>query len=567
MQLAFQQTVSPYTGMFPSVDLTNSWQQFTFPNCTRPNSDSAITIQLAMSVGKVAGTYYFDDIQITDEGKTVTPIPNDWYEKVDERIAQYRKGDFSVAIQKGGVPVPSCSVKVTMDKGEFLWGTALTLYGTFYRPDNSTYTMTEADQKNYRDTASKYFQYGTMGNVFKWSEVERSRNNPVYTDVDNYLKWADSVKWDLRGHTLIWGRTSNNHGMPAWTQSLSNEELYKACSTRVVRDVAHYKGKMKEYDVINEPLHEKWLGNKLGESIYSKAFKWARQADPDAELYINEFNILEYSEKGTYRALIERLIADGAPIDGIGLQGHFTKRIAWQEVAQHLQYIADAGLPVKITECDITDNTITAQQRAEDYATIMRIAFSHPSVKSFIFWGFWAKDHWRPDGAMFNEDWSKRAAADTVYNLIHNVWTTKLSTVANGNGLVSFNGFNGTYSVSVKEGSSWKTVPAPVVLSGKGTKSVTIDIESGTVGIHKGDLTDKKGGALQKKVSGVFTDNITVFSSSGRIIAHYNAVSGVKFVVTSSGCRLDGANLAKGVYVVKADRGGLQVSGMINVLK
>ncbi|MBN2037119.1 MAG: endo-1,4-beta-xylanase [Chitinispirillaceae bacterium] len=537
-QLAFQKGVSDYSGTFKTVNLTTAWQQFKFTGLTRPSPDTLIPVQLAFSVGKNTGTFYFDDIQIIDEGRNITPIPDDWLIKANERIALHRKGDFTVTVRKSNAVMPSCSVKVDLKKNEFQWGTAIAISSNM-----------DDNERRYRDTAKKYFNYGTFENVFKWSEMERTQNSPNYGEVNRYLAWADSAGWDLRGHTLIWGRTRDNHGMPSWTGSLSNAALIAACSTRVTREVTEYKGRLKEYDALNEPLHERWLDSTLGgdHAIYTRIFKWARAADPAAELYINEYNILEYSEKAGYVSLVDELVKAGAPIDGIGLQGHFTKRFVWKEVAQNLQYIADYGLPIKITECDINIGGIPEDTLAMLYATFMRIAFSHPSVNALVFWGFWESRHWRPNGAFFRSDWTKRVAADSLYHLVHREWSTHLSTVADASGNVAFNGFNGTYEIAVKDGAQWKVFPAPVVLSGKGTRSVGIDISSGTVELRNPSLD------ASSLVTGAFRDHIAVFDTRGRLVTRFDKAAGVRLIIAGNGkASLHGRTLlARGAYVVK----------------
>lgn len=554
LQLALQETLG-YKGTYKTVNLSSSWQYFEYTGQTRPQSHDTVKIQLAFSVGKFTGKFYIDDVKIVDENKTVTVIPDDWYSKADERIAANRKGDFIVSIKKNGVAVPSCSVKVDLKKGEFLWGTCLRLT-----------TATDDNEKKYRDTAAKYFNYGVFENAFKWSEVERTQNTPNYTEVNRHLAWTDSMGWDMRGHTLVWGRTKDNHGMPSWAQQLRGNDLIAACSTRVVREMTKYKGKLKEYDVVNEPLHERWLDSTLGgdKSIYSKIFKWAKATDPTAELYINEFNILEWTEKDAYLSVVDKIIKAGGPIDGIGIQGHLTQQFTWKSIAQNIQTVADYGLPIKITENDINMNGASDDSLAKMYSTVMRVAFSHPSVKSFVFWGFWEQRHWRPAAALFKSDWTKRPAADSVYNLIHNVWSTHLATTTNNSGVVAFNGFNGTYTFSVKDGNEWKTITSPVVLSGKGNKTLSIDIGTMTVGVN--GISPRT--VSSSVIAGTYNDNIVVYGSNGRVAAKLNKTSGAYLTITRGGsANLTGTHLSNGTYFAKTIHNGKSIMLPVVIVK
>jgi hypothetical protein len=89
---------------------------------------------------------------------------------------------------------------------------------------------------------------------FKWSGIQPQHTTPDYSDFENASSWTQNVGWDLRAHTLLWGG-DDAHSMPDWVRNLSTPQaITDTCKMRVQREVARYKGIIKEYDVINEPL-------------------------------------------------------------------------------------------------------------------------------------------------------------------------------------------------------------------------------------------------------------------------------------------------------------------------
>ena len=117
--------------------------------------------------------------------------------------------------------------------------------------------------------------------------------------------------------------------------------------------MSRYKGKILEYDVWNEPIHEPALFSRLGWDIMDSAFFWAHRADPDARLFINEYSIITGGDAKLYRDLVQSALKRGVPISGIGIQGHFSSRIDPNDIASKLYYMAKLGLPLKITEFDM----------------------------------------------------------------------------------------------------------------------------------------------------------------------------------------------------------------------
>jgi len=382
-----------------------------------------------------------------------------WYDQAEERIDTLRKGDFSFKVVDPGSNPIHDSVSIKLKKHEFQWGNILT---------HHAYDQNDFDW--YQATMLKYFNAGNIER-FKWNYMEPEPGNVNYSEIDTIMGWAKKAGWYTRGHCLIWGGP-NSWQLPSWivADTMSGEKMYEACETRIRRDVTKYAGAINEYDVINEPFHETWLAERTGDSINWNAFKWAEESDPAAKLFVNEFNIIVWPVIDDYMATIRELLSNGAPLDGIGVQGHMENNINWQQIKTSLDSLAKFNLPITVTEFDmkIDEYSISEQNQADYYARIMRTMFSYPLVEGFYFFGVYDKYAWREGSGIFNENKFPKIAADTVYQLIHEKWSTSVTDTTDSEGICKFNGFYGDYEVTVKTGDSTAIFDVPFTKANEG---------------------------------------------------------------------------------------------------
>ena len=308
----------------------------------------------------------------------------------------------------------------------------------------------------------KYCNYGVCGNQFKWSGIEPTKGVLNYAPFDSTFSWFNQVGWSMRAHNLLWGgnNSTDYHCVPQWVMNLSStpKVMYDTCRMRVIREVTRYKGKIKEYDVLNEPTHANYLQSIVGDSIDWNCFKWAHEADPDARLFINDYNIIEWQDQtDNFVALVKKMLQNGAPVTGIGSQCHIGSSVDITNFKNRFDQLGQFGLPVKVTEFDMAATSLTEQQYAVEMGKMMRLAFSHPAIEGFIFWGL-TEPTWIPASIcnVIREDKTTKIAADTVYHLIHEVWTTDKTGVTDANGSFMFNGYYGDYDVLVKVNGAWK---------------------------------------------------------------------------------------------------------------
>ncbi|MDX2248854.1 MAG: endo-1,4-beta-xylanase [Bacteroidia bacterium] len=526
---------SPPYNVYDQVyyDVNPQWEPYEVTFAAPSNTSD---IRLGIYVGADTGTYYVDDIELIPTGKIVN---DNWYQEAESRIDSIRKGDFSlILLDSTGTPINGGTISAKLKQHHFEWGTALTLNQNL-----------NADETWYRQTATQYFNSGVFENIFKWPYMEPSDGVTDYSDVDYYLSWAESVGWNIRGHALVWGGDEAWQS-PSWIWSLPADTLLSRVERRIKRDVIHYKGKIKEYDVVNEPVHEKVIAGITGDTINHLAFKWAREADSSAKLYINDYSIVNSGgDRGRYYHMIQKLLAQGTPIDGVGVQGHFWDLNSWWSIRMKLDFMAGLGLPIKITEYDLNpqQHNLNEQQQAEAFGQMMRVAFSHPSVEGFLFWGFWDSRHWINNAGMFDDDKTPKPAADTVFHLIHEVWTTETNGTTASDGSFNFRGFYGEYDLTLPSGEVVSVFFTPESMDttlqiGTGTSSIQKNLASVSLSL----FPNPASGYLNFRMTGhqPGLGKITIFDLQGKsVIPSFEGILSVETKMT-----LPIHNLAQGMY-------------------
>jgi GH35 family endo-1,4-beta-xylanase len=317
----------------------------------------------------------------------------------------------------------------------------------------------------------RYFNYGVSGNSFKWSGIQPQHTAPNYSNFENAVRWTQKAGWDLRAHTLLWGG-DDDHSTPGWVRKLPTPQaITDTCKMRVQREVTRYKGIIKEYDVINEPLtgHADSLRNNVGDSILWNCFKWAREADPDAELFINDYNVeYNWGQAREYRDLIKKIKAMGGPVTGVGMQAHYWDgfRVNVDELVKNVNIVAEAGLPIRFTEYDYAGD-ITQKQQTDDFIKVLTIAFSHPSITGMISWGLSDDGAWRTNTGFFDAKHKPKLAADTLLYYTQKKWATNFDAALNGETPLEFKAFYGDYEVEVAFGDTVKVFAIPCLKENK----------------------------------------------------------------------------------------------------
>jgi GH35 family endo-1,4-beta-xylanase len=376
-----------------------------------------------------------------------------WRAAAAERIERIRKSGLSLrVIDANGAAVAGAAVKVRMKRHAFGWGSAVAA---------SAILGVNQDAATYRETAKRLFNQVVVENDLKWPQWEQDRNRAM-----RLLDWLhDNGLGAVRGHNMVWPGWQY---LPADLRALSPdpEALRRRIDNHILAIGSATRGRVIDWDVVNEPIPNRDLQNILGDYELVRWFQLARAADPEARLYINEYDIetgggRNRRKQDQYFDLIRDLLDRGAPVGGIGIQGHFGSDLTDPvKVFEILDRFARFQLPIKITEFDIN---ISDEELQADYTRdYLTICFSHPAIESVLIWGFWEGRHWLPSAALYRRDWSEKPNGKVWRELLFEKWWTNAEVVTNAEGKAEVNGFLGDYEIEVT--ASGRTVTRAIKL-------------------------------------------------------------------------------------------------------
>jgi GH35 family endo-1,4-beta-xylanase len=277
--------------------------------------------------------------------------------------------------------------------------------------------------------------YLTPENELKWSIVHPQKDLYDFSGGDKILAFAQEHGMKMRGHTLAWHNQN-----PSWLADAfrSKEQFLGILEQHIKAVVGHYKGKIRDWDVVNEAIDDNGtLRDNLwhyatGPEYIEHALTWAHEADPDARLFINDYGVEEKNSKSDkLYELLKELKEKGLPLNGVGFQFHVDGQYIpdWVSVAQNVKRFQDLGLEVQVTEMDVrltlpSDESSLSRQ-ARIYAEALRMAESRPVGKTFIIWGLWDKHSWIPSTyagsgeALIRDDQGKpKPAHQALYDVL-----------------------------------------------------------------------------------------------------------------------------------------------------
>ncbi len=240
----------------------------------------------------------------------------------------------------------------------FLLGSAFENFELYQQPD--------------AQLLAKHFNSLTPGNVLKWDSLQPQEGNYRFTEADAAVQFSAQNAGHVRGHTLIW-----HNQTPDWVFRDANgglvtkQVLFERMEDHIKTVVGRYKDEIYAWDVVNEVIDEgeaNGLRRSLwyeiaGEEYIEKAFIYAHEADPDAMLYINDYNTHDPAKSQALYNLIVRLQQKGVPIHGVGHQTHVN--IDYPQMSQieaSILKFAALGLRTEITELDVDVYTNSGQR-------------------------------------------------------------------------------------------------------------------------------------------------------------------------------------------------------------
>ncbi|MEU6929078.1 endo-1,4-beta-xylanase [Streptomyces sp. NPDC046374] len=272
----------------------------------------------------------------------------------------------------------------------------------------------------YTTIASREFNSVTPENEMKIDATEPQQGQFDFTAGDRVYNWAVQNGKQVRGHTLAW-----HSQQPGWMQNLSGSTLRQAMTHHINGVMAHYKGKIAQWDVVNEAFADGSSGarrdsnlQRTGNDWIEVAFRTARAADPAAKLCYNDYNVENWTWAKTQAmyAMVRDFKQRGVPIDCVGFQSHFNNDSPYNSnFRTTLQSFAALGVDVAVTELDIQGASPTT------YANVTNDCLAVPRCLGVTVWGVRDTDSWRAEHTplLFNGDGSKKPAYTSVLNALN----------------------------------------------------------------------------------------------------------------------------------------------------
>jgi len=398
-----------------------------------------------------------------------------WREDARDRIEEIRKTDLEIeVVNPGGQPINGATVDVEMTEHEFDFGSAVSV---------GHVTGDSEDDEIYRETFLENFNKAVIENGLKypaflgpWGD---SKEGAMAT-----LDWLNDNDVPTRGHYLLWEEADAGYGGGMAIQdadSTSAEELHETILDRIANHASDVGDAVTEWDMHNHPV---WQSNfrDIEELGWDATLEWweAGNEATDGPLYTNEMgNVAGDFFRDQHFDFVERLLDDGAPVDGVGFMGHVQlpngNVTPPKEMLETYDQYAELDLPVLITEFDIQIDSRDDEAQVEWQVDFLRdflyASFSHEAVEGIMSWGFWAGDHWRPTGAYYDEDWALRPHGEQYMDLVFDEWWTDERGEADSDGRYATRGFKGSYEITAEKGA----------LAGETTVDVDDETETVTV--------------------------------------------------------------------------------------
>jgi len=422
-----------------------------------------------------------------------------WRKEAEARIEKNRKADLNIVVtDAAGAPVANAEVSAKLKQHAFRWGAATRLPFIVEKPPvKGRPTLPVPDKAliaKYHDILTSTFNHSGLVSDFR-----EDSTNVNHVDVVKAVDWLSSHNLSVRGYALVWP----DWGHSKWASKLKDRDsLNKEITRRINERVTSLKGKVTEWDVVTEAKNNVTSPNSMflmagGADAIAEWCKAARQADPNAKLFITDDGALDSnttptwqnrSGKPTYAWIadtiynyLQQAAGKQAPFDGIGFEGHFKQSAffaAPEEVYARLERFASFGKDLAITELEVAVPDPKDEKQAAlqaDYTRdLLTTFFSHPKMVEVTFFAIWEPEMRKNPGALFRADGSAKPNGQAVMDLLRKRWTTDLSGKTDSQGKLGGRGFLGKYEVTVNQGGKRKVVSADLVSD---TKSIIVKLD------------------------------------------------------------------------------------------
>lgn len=449
----------------------------------------------------------------------------------------HRMRDCEITVINNGRAVSGAPIEVKQLRNHFGFGGTLRRWGFDTLPGV------------YGERFLQYFDIATPENEMKWEYVHKGneRNDPAnYERADFMFDWCLEHDILVRGHNLFWNEKED--WLPEWARSLPTSDFKVAMKERIDDAMGHFKGKVIQWDIINEICHgingsfpnPTMLEEKSGDpNIFSWILDESRKIDPDPEFVINDYNLITGNAADNF---INKVSPLGNKFDIIGAEGHFGNQMDKNAYEGMINYLSQQlNKPVWLTEVDFT---LTISQAPDKVEELMRTCFANPNVEGLIMWVWLKRIMWRENiSSYFADSLGNETESGRRWRSVREEWKTNKSGTTNESGKFGFNGYQGKYQVTIND-----EIDTFYLEPGSETKAVEMDITA--TAAHASRLTGLKSVSLRLNGNVI---RLTVRADLKRLFLTTFSLSGEKLsgrplsigrgddgisVSTASGCHM-----------------------------
>jgi endo-1,4-beta-xylanase len=319
----------------------------------------------------------------------------------------------------GVVSAQNFPLRVAADKRDFYIGAAVAI-GPL------------RNEAAYQTTLGREFNIVVAENAFKWDSLHPTQGTYNFADSDALVAFAEANGMKIRGHTLVW-----HSQVPNWLANggFTRDEIIALLRDHINTVMGRYRGRILAWDVVNEAVDDVTGGlrttsfwyQKIGPDYIRMAFEFAREADPEARLYYNDYSAEGLGQKANaVYDLLKDLRTAGVPVDGVGWQMHLVNGFQITEAhRQNAERLAALGLDLMITELDVRArlplSAADLQTQAESYREVADFCLQQPNCRALLMWGFTDRYSWVPgffsgmgDALIFDANYQPKPAYQSL---------------------------------------------------------------------------------------------------------------------------------------------------------